>query len=679
MCGIAGFFSKEYSLDDLEMMLALLGHRGPDEFGTFIDNEVAIGSSRLAIIEPDGGHQPVMNSDENVILAFNGEVYNHPELRTELRNRGCVLRTSSDSEVLLHCYLEFGEDFVNKLNGQFAISVWDRRKRQLLLLRDRMGMKPLFYYHTDATFVFASEIKALFTHNTIPKKINLRALDQIFTFWTTISPHTIFQDIYEVPPGHMIVVRDHKISITRYWDWPFPSMQQSHVSSYKDESHEFVERLERSVDLRLRSDVEVGAYLSGGIDSSAIVSLANRTKQDNFKTFSISFSEKSYDERDAQQLVAKHLNTKHCMVECDNDDIEKVFKRVVWHTELPLFRTAPAPLFLLSQCVSEKGIKVVLTGEGADEILLGYDIFRELKIRRFWSRQPQSKWRSSLFKKLYAYLPHFQNQRYANIAIGSFKSTLLEDSQFYSHLIRWNSNALNKIYFSEQTKKELNNYSATDDLGAILPDEFSQVDDVDRAQYLEVITLLKGYLLSSQGDRMCMANSIEGRYPFLDHEFVAYANALPQKLKLNSLRDKYILRKSMRKYLPEEILSRPKIAYQAPETRPFIRMDQSISETVSKYLNRQSVEEAGIYNWAFVKQLVSKIKNSHLMRLGMRDNVAFVQILSTQILHALFLRQDIRRIAREALHDSQITYTVRINHLPNGDKKSFYDKAGNFS
>lgn len=659
MCGIAGIISPNPDLHDLDLMLAMIAHRGPDGFGTFIDAEAAIGSSRLAIVDLQGGNQPVSNASEDVFLVFNGEVYNYIELREELKLKGHKFGTQSDAEVILHCYLEYGDSFGSHLNGQFSIAIWDQPKHRLILVRDRLGVRPLFFYHQNNFFAFASEIKSLLVLSKISREFNPRALDQLFTFWTPIGGHTFLKSIEELLPGHVLVLEKGKKKTFPYWNWAFPSLQEKKRESEQTEE-EFVRRLQKAVDFRLRSDVEVGAYLSGGIDSSAITALASKSLKGRLKTFSVSFEDETYDERKAQKLVSDLFKTDHQNIVCSSQDIAKSFQEVIWHTEAPIFRTAPAPLFLLSKLVHQKGIKVVLTGEGADEILLGYDLFRELKLRKFWARQPESEWRPLLFKKLYAYLPHFQNPRYANLAIQSFKLHLQDSSPFYSHLIRWAMQAFNKVYFSGSLQKTLQGYKAQDELESLMPKEFFQAQDIDQAQYLEIVTLLKGYLLSSQGDRMAMGHSVEARFPFLDHELIGYVNQLPVQAKLKRLRDKLILRNSMKTVLPESIYTRPKFAYQAPEIRAFIQPSGECTEMVTHFMNREAIERAGFFEGALVEGLLKKIQKSDLGRLGMRDNSAFVQILSSQIFYSQFFEQNFRSLAEEKLKSLKTRFLVRL-------------------
>ncbi len=628
-------------------MLGMIMHRGPDEFGTYVDAHIGMGTARLSIIDLAHGQQPMRHEPTGVVIVFNGEIFNYPELRQPLLSEGYVFHTHCDTEVILALYLKHGESFPEFLNGQFAVAIWDPRDHKLVLARDRFGICPLFYYENGERLLFGSEMKSILTDERVPRAMNHRAIDQIFTFWTPIGQNTALAGLKELPPGHVLVRQQGRSRISAYWNWPFPTLQEQSASTFAQAKEEFVEQLLASITLRMRADVEVSSYLSGGIDSSAIVALASRLRPDEFRTYSIAFEEESYDERKYQEMVSSHYRTTQKTFVCGDEDINDRFERVIWHTETPVFRTAPTPLNLLSERVRGDGVKVVLTGEGADEVLLGYDIFREVKVRRFWRRQPNSLWRQQLFKRLYAYLPQFSNPRFANISIESFRGTLLSDSPFYSHLIRWNNNAANKVYFSGELQQDLGSYDALAELEFLMPPDFHRADDIDRAQYLELITLLRGYLLSSQGDRMTMGNSIEARFPFLDHKFVNFVNALPRKFKLLGLLDKRILRESMAGLLPEEIRYRPKFAYQAPEIRAFFGVARPRSALVDEYLNESTVREVGLFKPELVDALLRKVETSGLARLGTRDNVSFVQMLSAHIFHKKFIKNRIFRARSE--------------------------------
>ena len=659
MCGIAGIVQQSVDRRDVDLMLAMLSHRGPDELGTYTDDAVGLGTARLAIVDIENGQQPMRHEETGVVIAYNGEVFNYLELRDELQSAGCHWHTSSDTEVILQLYLRYGKSFPKRLNGQFAVAIWDPRDQTLVLARDRFGICPLYYYSDPKRFAFASEIKALLTMPEVPKQLSARAIDQVFSFWVPVTGTTAFEGIHEVPPGHVMVYQSRTgLRGEPYWQWSFPDHQPQSSLDFPQAQEALRAELGQAIALRLRADIEVGSYLSGGIDSSAIVALGTRLQPAGLRTFSIAFGDESYDEREFQDIVAAHCSTQHQCVECNLEDIDRVFEQAVFHAEVPLFRTAPSPLYLLSKSVHAAGIKVVLTGEGADEILLGYDLFREVKLRRFWQRQPDSQIRPQLFKRLYAYLPQFANPRYANLAIQSFKSNLMSDSPFYSHLLRWSNNAANKIYFSDGLRKTLSDYECLDELRATLPADYFAVGDIDQAQYLEIVTLMRGYLLASQGDRMMMAHSVEGRFPYLDHQFVAFAGGLPKKYKIPGLRDKLVLREAFRSLLPQTICHRPKFAYQAPGIRAFFGVGGRQSDLVDQYLNPQSIEDAGLFKPKLVAGLLRKIAASKLARLGTRDNMAMVQILSSQILYDQFIRTDLRR--RAANRMASLVFTTRI-------------------
>ena len=667
MCGIAGMLFADAAEHEVDLMLASLSHRGPDELGTYCDEGVCLGTARLSIIDLAHGQQPMRHRETGVVVVFNGEVFNYRELRAALIEEGIGFSTASDTEVVLQLYLKHGPAFARHLNGQFAIGIWDPRDRKLVLVRDRFGICPLFYYEGSGGLAFASEIKALFTSSRVPRRLNLRALDQIFTFWTPLPGDTAFADVRELPPGQVLVHGPGRpAEITSYWRWSFPDLRgQGGTStlSFEEAKEGLRQHLVGAVSLRLRADIEVGSYLSGGIDSSAIVALGVAAQPAGLRTFSVKFRDASYDESRYQEMVAGHCGTRHHSVECDYPDVAATFERAVWHAEAPLFRTAPTPLYLLSASVRRAGIKVVLTGEGSDEVLLGYDIFREVEIRRFWQRHPESEVRPQLFKRLYAYLPQFANPRYAGLAIPSFKTGLMSDSPFYSHLLRWANNGANKVYFSEELQRGLADYDAVEDLRSRVPAEFFEVGDLDRAQYLELMTLLRGYLLASQGDRMTMANSVEGRYPFLDHEFIGFANSLPTRYKLRGLKDTFVLREAFRGLLPDEICSRPKFAYQAPELRAFLRPDRSRAAVVDEHLSPEALAATGLFKPELVAALLKKATLLDLTRLGTRDNMAFVQVLSAQILHRQFITDDPAAVAQRALQGLNFQTRIRMRHL----------------
>tara|TARA_Y100000591_G_C21850976_1_gene711701 strand:- start:985 stop:2979 length:1995 start_codon:yes stop_codon:yes gene_type:complete len=660
MCGIVGIKSNQFNEGKLRRMLALIQHRGPDQLGIYSvkSDGVGLGVARLSIVDIDNGLQPFVDEVTGIALAFNGEIYNHHELREELKKKNVKFRTVSDTEVILRLYIDEGDSFLNKLNGQFALSIWDPSQNKFLLARDRLGIRPLFYFYYNKSFAFGSELKTLLSLDESPEEINIKALDQIFTFWTTVCKTTMIKNIYQLLPGHKLIFQNNIITESQYWKWPFPN--ESSKSSFKESSEEFYDNLRKSVALRLRADTEVGAYISGGIDSAAIVQTISNLKGNNFNTYSVGFDDASYDERFYQNIVAEYFKTNHSTEVCNNINISEEFEDVIWHSESPLFRTAPSPLKILSKLVNKDNLKVVLTGEGADEVLLGYNIFKEIRLRQMLEKYPNSKRINNLFQKLYAYLPHFSNERYISLVVESYKPTLFEDPTFFSHNYRWNNNASNKMYFSENLKRELSNYSAKDYLKSFLPSEFQNSTLLGKAQYLEIVTLLQNYLLSSQGDRMAMSNSVEGRFPFLDHNIIEYLSNLPTKFKLDGLNDKILLRHSFSKKLPEEIYNRAKIAYQSPDIKSFITDKKELSDFVRHFLNEKNINENKYFKFKNLNKLIKKALISPLERLGSRDNMAFIQILSTQIFCRLFTKEHVKHVSIQKLKSLKIKKIKRV-------------------
>src|SRR5581483_11023884 len=370
-------------------------------------------------------------------ITFNGEIFNFIELREQLVKKGHTFTTRSDTEVILHLYQEEGEDCVRHLNGQWAFAIWDSKRQQLFLSRDRLGVRPLFYTQVNGRFLFASEIKALFTNAEVSRQLDLQALNQILTFWVTIPPRTAFRNICQLPPGHSLTVSERESRLRRYWDLEYCPQTEDTDEGEKRLTEVLLSLLLDATRIRLRSDVPVGAYLSGGLDSTIITALTKQLVGDRLRTFSVGFDDPEYDESPYQAEASRFLHTQHSNVHCSAFDIAVNFPEVIRHTEQPIVRTAPVPLFLLSKLVRESEFKVVLTGEGADEMLGGYDIFKEAKIRRFWARVPNSRLRPLLLRRLDPYMEGIQRQPASYLE--SFFHIKPEElsSPYFSHLPRW--------------------------------------------------------------------------------------------------------------------------------------------------------------------------------------------------------------------------------------------------
>jgi asparagine synthase (glutamine-hydrolysing) len=634
MCGIAGiidYSGKEINSSVIEEMLRTFSYRGPDESGIYISQVAAIGNVRLSIIDLAGGQQPLSDPTGRFWIVFNGEIFNYPELRKLLINKGHIFKTQSDTEVLVQLYATYGKECLSMLNGQFAFAIWDKNEEELFVARDRIGIRPLFYNFSQNIFSFASEIKSLFIQPRISREFCIKNLSQIFTFWTTITPDTAFKDIYELSPGHFLTYNKKGIKIGKYWDLQFNDTDNSMPLNKALES--FHELFYDAVKIRLRADVEVAAYLSGGIDSSSTVAYIKDIEPGILNTFSIGFADKDYDESSYQNEAVAYLNTRHRSITCTSEEISQCFPKVIWHTETPVTRTAPAPMFLLSGLVRKNNIKVVITGEGADEMLAGYDIFKEAKIRRFWASQPDSDLRPRLLTKLYPYLPQMKQ---ANPAIlKMFYGYKLEDidNPYYSHLLRWNNSNHIKKHFSEKIKSELTGYSPLDSLDKKIPEGFDKWDYLEKSQWLETTIFMSGYLLSSQGDRMAMANSVEGRYPFLDYRVIEFCNKLPSDFKLNILNEKYLLKKLMKNKIPESIIKRSKQAYRAPIKNAFFLKNRP--DYVREMLSPGYFKKAGIFDFDSISNLLLKIE-----RTGSAtevEDMITASVLSTHLLYNQFI------------------------------------------
>jgi asparagine synthase (glutamine-hydrolysing) len=635
VCGIAGalLVAGQDALPDPARMIATLRHRGPDGTGYLRSPACALASARLSIIDLETGDQPVANEDESVWTALNGEIFNYIELRAELKSRGHQFRTRSDTEVIVHAYEEYGDRFVERLSGQFAIALWDVRRQRLILARDRVGIRPVFYARVGGHLLFASEVKAILAVAPAAAALDEQGLAQVFTFWGTVGQRTVFKGIRSLPAGHLLVVEKGSERLEKYWDWTFPQGAGRTDLSMEEAAEELHALLTGVVRQQLRSDVPVGAYLSGGLDSSGIAALA-RESVGTLQTFSLTFEDPEFDESGYQRQMAEHLGVRHSSIRCTTRDIGDIFPELIWHTETPLLRTAPAPLMLLAQHVHSEGFKVVLTGEGADEVFGGYDLFKEGKIRRFWATQADSAWRPLLLSRLYPYLSRspVANRHFARLFFGQGLHEL--ENPFYAHVTRWSTTRGIFKLLSPEMQQSLVSAKPEDELARQLPAQFDTWSALGRDQYIEVKTLLEGYLLSSQGDRASMAHSVEGRVPYLDHRVIEFANSLSPRYKLRGLREKVLLRRALSPILPESIRNRAKQPYRAPDSRSFFQGDRPLPY-VQELLSESNLRRSGYFHPQAVDRLLDKCRTGRA--LGAGDNMAFVAVLSTLLLHEHFL------------------------------------------
>jgi asparagine synthase (glutamine-hydrolysing) len=629
VCGFAGIARGEprgVDADVLSRMGGAIRHRGPDGFGYVQTPWFGAVHVRLSIIGIDSGAQPLTNEDGTLVVVFNGEIYNYVELRAELEARGHTFRTRTDTEVLVHGFEEWGEGMLDHLNGEFAFALHDRRDRSVFLARDRFGIRPLFYAVRGGDLHFASEVKALAAGGEVPMEPSPEGLDQVFTFWGARPPRTPFRGIQALEPGSFGSWRNGTLRTRKYYHLRFAEERTepgNAVEALGELMHDVIR-------LRMRADVPVGGYLSGGLDSSITCAMAARFSGLPLETFSVGFEAPELDEGSFQRLVAEQVGSVHHARMVTGREIAEVFPRVVRHTETPLVRTAAAPLFLLSALTSDHGIKVVLTGEGADEVFLGYDLFKETRLRHFCLRRPGSSRRPRLFDRIYPYLP--DEGRRGDFWQRFFLEAGGPEDPLFSHLPRFQSTSWIKGFYSGDHRDALGDFDAGAELRDGLPDGFESWTPLNRAAWLEFETLLSPYLLCSQGDRMAMGNGVEGRVPFLDHRLFEFSAGLPISSKLRVLREKDILRRWARSVVPPAVEERPKQPYRAPDAPSFMGPDAP--EYVEALLEPRALEETGMFEPAAVAGLLRRARSGRAS--GFRENQAFVAILSTQLWHEAF-------------------------------------------
>ena len=646
MCGIAGIVSLRDGLPPPELeqiagMVGTLRHRGPDEFGVYRDRRAGLGHARLSIIDLSAGQQPLANETGTLWTVFNGEIFNYIELREELEGLGHRFRTRSDTEVIVHAYEQWGAGAFRRFNGQWAVALWDSVESSLVLARDPFGVRPLYVAEHAGRLYFASEVKAIFAAApSLPRRFDPRGFDQVFTFWTPVAPQTIFEGVEEIEPGAVRTYARGEVRHARSYEPGYPADADSGFrGTLEDAVVEVRGALERATSLRmLRADVQVGSYLSGGLDSSLIAALGLRAKGSRFSTFSLRFEDTEYDETVHQRSMSEFLGSDHHEVMVTTADIARIFPDVIYHTERPVLRTAPAPLYLLSRLVRDSGIKVVLTGEGADEMFAGYDLFREAKVRRFWAREPGSDARPRLLERLYPYL---ERSPVAQRAImRQFFGQRLErhrDAGF-GHDVRWRGTSGLRRLFTPEVRAGLTGVDAVAQLLGTLPEAFGRWTPLAQDQYLEAHTLLSGYLLSSQGDRMLMANSVEGRFPFLDRHVAALAESLPPHFKLRALDEKHVLKRAAEGLIPPSVLRRSKQPYRAPDALSFA-CDEA-AEWIADVASPSALADAGVFNPAAAAAVIAKCRaRASGGQFSNVDNMAAVGVLSTQLTHYHFIRR----------------------------------------
>ena len=597
MCGICGVYpyaSREpVSRDVLGSMLASIRHRGPDDEGIYIDGDIGLGSRRLSIIDIEGGHQPIQNEDGSVIVAFNGEIYNYRELRSRLLRRGHRLSTAGDTEVLVHLYEEYGDDCVSELRGMFAFALWDVARRRLLLARDRLGIKPLYYADRHGCLVFGSEIKALLRHPVIDTRPNLEGLGRFLSLKYVPAPDTMFDGIQALPPGGRLVCDLNGPAVGSYWTLSF-TPHHDRARSEDEYAEQLTDLLRESVKLHLVSDVPFGAFLSGGIDSSTIVALMSEFLNEPVKTFSVGFDGEgeALSELPYARLVAGHYATDHHEIFVRATDLVEQAAKVVWHLDQPIADEATLANYMVSE-LARRHVKMVLTGEGGDELFAGYARHAGDRLSPLFRYLPSSA--KALVLASAARLPRMRRPKLALYALCQPDEV--------SRLVNWFP------LFNPEMKTALLTADAraavNDSAERVFSDHLARTDASDplsRMLYIDTTLWLPDDLLA-RGDKTSMAASIEARVPLLDHKLVEFAATLPSRLKVKGLARKYLLKKVARAWLPPEIIHRKKKGFPIPmslwfrkDARPFVR----------DLLSPDALRRRGLFNVAYVQKLIDE-------------------------------------------------------------------------
>jgi asparagine synthase (glutamine-hydrolysing) len=605
MCGIVGYvdLNRTGRVEEriLDPMANALIHRGPDARGYFVDPNAGLGTRRLRVIDLETGDQPLFNEDRNLVLSCNGEIFNYRELTKELEQKGHTFRTKTDVEVLVHLYEEHGVGFLNKLNAQFAFAIYDRRDGTLFLARDQFAICPLFYTVVDGFLIFASEIKAILQHPSVPREVNLTGLDQVLSLPGAISPQTLFRNIHSLPSGHYLVVKNGDVSIREYWDLDYPLA--SEASDGKPESYyadTLRDRLEQSVRYRLQADVPVGFFLSGGLDSSLIAALIRQVSPDVQRhSFSISFSDERLCEAKYQRLVSDSVGSIHHEIPFNDTDIALRLQDAVYHSECPLKETYNTASLALSRETRNTGVTVVLNGEGSDELFAGYVGYRFDKGRN----------------------GNAKSQDLETILGDEIREKFWGDRNFYYEKDEYPFREVKQALYAPDLSARLNEFDCAN-FPVVNKDRLRGRHVLHKRSYLDFKLRLGHHLIADHGDRMTMANSIEARYPFLDLELVEFCTRIPPELKLNGFTEKYILKKAAGDLIPRAVVEREKFGFVAPGSP--VLLQQKI-DWVYDLLSYDRIKRQGYFNPDTVEYLKKQYSQKDFkLQLSLDDDLLIV-------------------------------------------------------
>ncbi len=632
MCGIAGFIStsqeqnKEQSIARIQNMLAYIDHRGPDEAGYVVDASISLGTVRLSILDTHNGQQPLSAHNQRYWIAYNGELYNYLELRHQLQQHGFSFETQSDTEVLLKAWIHWGSDALNKFNGAFAFAIYDRQEGSLILARDRFGKRPLFYTRCGNDFLFASEMKAFNAWSSFQFEFDPQQLASIYGHWTPLPEQTPFKNIHQLPMGSWMKVDASGSKIHHYYALNFDEHTESMSRAQSVDAVRSA--LYDSIKLRLRSDVEVGVYLSGGIDSAITATIAHELSNKQVRTFGVAFDDPDLDESKYQHLMAEHLGTDHVSLSVNNQDIVDHFPNAVYHAEMPVFRSAFVPMYLLSKKVKSCGIKTILSGEGADEVFLGYSLFRETQMRSQWHELSLEK-RKQQISLLNPDFKHYDEKNTSSL-LGLYQQYSQEQLPgLFSHELRLQNGRFAKRLLKDVKINPFENITTMINNS----DHYKALSAVEKAQYLEFKTLLSGYLLSTQGERMGLAHGVENRCPFLDPHVVGLSHRVNASFGMQYT-SKEVLKRAFKDQLPQAIINRHKHSYRAPDSAAFVSNKPDYFDAL---LAKDELKKIECINPIFASALVNKILTTPVDKISTRENQTFIYLLSSVLLYRQFV------------------------------------------
>lgn len=613
MCGIFGCVSLQKAGIDYKKFTNTLFHRGPDDSGFYTDDYIDMGHRRLSIIDVEGGHQPILNQNNDMAIIFNGEIYNYQELRRELQEKGYVFTTHGDTETILHAYAEWGENCVLRLNGMFSFAIWNKTSKKLFLARDRLGIKPLFYcYHNDSLY-FSSEIKAITADTTIRLQINDTALAGFFTLSYIPAPYTIYKNIHKLLPGHTLTWSDGRYSIKKYWDIHFIPDRSKTEMYYMDG---ILEHFRKSVKSHMISDVPIGAFLSGGVDSSAVVAFMSKSATSPVNTFCIGFggTKGGYlDERVYAEMVAKKFSTRHKQLEV-TPSLYGILDKIINAFDEPFADDSSIPSYFVSK-IAQENVKVVLSGLGGDELFAGYERYLGFRLQSIYNNVPYFI-RKNIISKLVDRLPERSDGHYTINHMKRFaRGGLLEPDKCYLSYISILSDDIRSRLFADRSRFN-DNYNTCAELmmGYFNSDNVhGRKDSLDRALYCDIKTYLPDDILALS-DRVSMQHSLEVRVPFIDHEFMEFCATIPPEIRLKGFKKKYLLKKALSEILPKEVINHRKQGFVGP-TASWMKSD--LKQVIIDSLSRKELDKHGYIQY----DTVSRILDEHFSGKQLHDKL----------------------------------------------------------